>query len=198
MSISTYSELVSAVGDWLDRDDLAARSSTFIQLAEARLNRLLDDPEMEVTATLQAAGDFTALPTDFGEMVSISTGDGRLQQVGPVEFASFSSISGVPRYYVVEDGAIGFAPGNATANIRLVYRRRLPALGTGNPTNWLLTLAPDAYLYGALVQAEGFLAEDERVAGWKAMFDEAIGELRMDGARRKYGAGGLAPRIRRA
>jgi hypothetical protein len=79
----------------------------------------------------------------------------------------------------------------------MVYRRRLPALGTANQTNWLLTLAPDAYLYGALVQAEGFLAEDDRVAGWKAMFDEAIAELRQDGDRRKFGAGPIAPRIHR-
>ncbi len=199
MAISNFSELVSAVGDWLDRDDLDTAVPTFIQLAEARLNRLLDDPEMEVTSTIIAAGDSTALPADFGEMVSISTGNGALHPVGAVEFATFdSSITGTPRYYVVQDGSISFAPGNATAAIRMVYRRRIPALTAANPTNWLLSLAPDAYLYGALVQAEGFLAEDERVGGWKDMFDETIAELRSDGSRRKWGAGGLRPRISRA
>ncbi len=197
MTIATYTDLVTAVGDWLDRDDLATRSATFIQLAEARMNRLLDDPEMEVTSNVIAAGDYTALPADFGEMVSITTGDGPLRPVGPVEFAGFNTLAGTPRYYVVVDGSISFAPGNQTAPIRMVYRRRLPPLGAVNATNWLLTLAPDAYLYGALVQAEGFLAEDDRIAGWKAMFDEAIGELRIDAARRKWGAGGLAPRVRR-
>jgi hypothetical protein len=198
MSILTFTDLVSAVGDWLDREDLDTAVPTFIQLAEARMNRLLDDPEMEVTSNIVAAGDYTALPADFGEMVSISTGDGPLHPVGPVEFAGFRSVSGIPRYYVVVDGSISFAPGNATAPITLVYRRRIPALTSDNTTNWLLSLAPDAYLYGALVQAEGFLAEDDRIAGWKAMFDEAISELRIDGARRKWGAGGLRPRINRA
>jgi hypothetical protein len=50
MSIGTYTEL-AAVGDWLDRDDLETRSADFIRLAEVRLNRLLEDPDMEVGDT---------------------------------------------------------------------------------------------------------------------------------------------------
>lgn len=199
MSLSTYTGLVSAIGDWLDRDDLAARASDFIRLTEVRLNRLLEDPDMEVSTTTIASGVATPLPADFGEMVSISTGDGRLTAVGPVEFASFdSSISGTPRNYVIRDGAISFAPANATASIDLVYRRSIPPLNEVSGTNWLLERAPDIYLYGALVQASAFLAEDDRVGMWKSAFDEAIAELKQDGTRRKWGAGPLAPRIRRA
>lgn len=196
MSIVSYSTLVTAIGDWLDRDDLAARAPTFIQLAEARLNRLLEDPEMEVTSTTTATGDATALPSDFGSMVSVSTGDGRLAATGPVEFAAYDdTITGIPRHYVIRDGAISFWPGNSTAAIRLVYRRRLPALSEAAPSNWLLTLAPDVYLYGALVQASAFIVEDDRLELWKSAFDEAIAELRADGSRRKWGAGPIGPRV---
>lgn len=197
MSISNFDELVSAVSDWLDRDDLSSAVPTFIQLAEARMNRLLEDPEMDVRSISVATGDYTALPADFGEMISITTGNGPLRQVGPVEFAGFNSTSGTPRYYLMVDGAISFAPSNTTTPITMIYRRTIPALSASNTTNWLLSRAPDAYLYGALVQAEGFLAEDDRIAGWKAMFDEALSELRSDGSRRRWGAGGLAPRVRR-
>jgi hypothetical protein len=198
MSIDNYSELVTAVGDWLDRDDLAAKVPTFIQLAEARLNRLLEDPEMEVTSTTTATGDYTALPSDFGAMVSVSTGDGVLRAAGPVEFAALDhTVTGTPRYYTVVDGSISFAPNNSSAVIRIVYRRRIPALTASNTTNWLLTLAPDVYLYGALVQAEAFLAEDDRLELWKSAFDESIAELRGDASRRKWGAGPIGPRIRR-
>lgn len=198
MTIASYNDLVTAVGDWLDRGDLAARAPTFIQLAEARLNRLLEDPEMDVTTVTNAGGVATALPSDFGSMVSVSTGNGPLLATGPVEFASYdSSISGTPRRYVIVDGAISFAPANSTAQITMVYRRRLPALTLVAPSNWLLALAPDVYLYGALVQASAFLAEDDRLDLWKAAFDEAIAELRADGSRRKWGAGPIAPRINR-
>ena len=117
--------------------------------------------------------------------------------MGRLSSHSFRDVSGTPRSYAIVDGSITFAPGNVTTPITMLYRRRLPALTAASPTNWLLTLAPDVYLYGALTQAEGFLAEDDRVAGWKSMFDEAIAELRMDGARRKWGAGPIAPRINR-
>lgn len=197
MSITNYTDLVAAVGSWLDRDDLATQASTFIQLAEARMNRLLDDPNMEVISTSTASGELTALPADFGAMVSVSTGNGPLAQTGSVEFASYRSISGIPRHYVINNNSIGFAPTNTTTPITMIYRRRIPALSAANLTNWLLTLAPDVYLYGALVQAEGFLAEDNRLSGWKNSFDEALAELRTDGARRKYGAGPLLPRINR-
>ncbi len=196
-ALANYTELSAYVEDLLDRDDLADRISTFVRLAEARMNRLLDDPEMEVRTTATATGNYTALPADFGEMVSISTGNGSLAAVGPVEFSGFNSVSGTPRYYSILDGSITFAPANSTAPISMVYRRRIPGLTATSPTNWLLSLAPDAYLYGTLVQAAAFLAEDERVGMWKAAFDEAIGELRIDAARRKWGAGPLAPRIRR-
>lgn len=198
MSIATYSELVTAIGDWLDRDDLATRAPDFIQLAEARLNRLLEDPEMEVTSTITATGDYTALPSDFGAMVSVSTGDGRLSAVGPVEYASYdTSVTGTPRHYTIVDGSIAFAPRNSSAVIRMVYRRRLPALTAASPINWLLSLAPDVYLYGSLVQASAFLAEDDRLDLWKSAFDEAIAELRAEGSRRKWGSGPIGPRVRR-
>lgn len=198
MSIATYSDMVTAVGDWLDRGDLAARIPDFLRLTEARLNRLLDDPDMEVSTTIAATGDYTALPADFGEMVSINTGRGPLGAIGPVEFAGYDhTITGYPRVYSIVDQTIAFAPANATASIALVYRRTIPALNLSNPTNWLINRAPDIYLYGALVQASAFLAEDDRVGLWKSAFDEAIQELRIDSQRRKWGAGPIAPRIRR-
>lgn len=198
MSLSTYSDLVSAVGDWLDRTDLAARSADFIRLTESRLNRLLDDPDMEVTVTLTASSAFTTLPIDFGEMVSISTGNGPLAQVGPVEFAGYDhTVSGNPRVYNIVERAIAFAPANNTASITLVYRRSIPPISSVNATNWLIERAPDVYLYGALVQASAFLSEDDRVGLWKSAFDEAIAELKADAGRRKWGSGPIAPRIRR-
>lgn len=187
--------LIDALGDWLDRDDLDTKADTFIALTEARLNRLLEDPDMEVSTTL--TGDGASLPADFGSMVSIGTADGYpLAQMGNQEYAAIRPISGVSRYYTIKAGKVYYVPGSA--NPTLIYRRRIPALTSSNTTNWLLDRAPDAYLYGCLVQAFGWDQDDDRVGGWKAMFDEAINELRIDGLRRKWGAGPIAPRIRRA
>ena len=39
MAISTFTELKTAVDNWLARTDLAGRAPEFIALAEARMNR---------------------------------------------------------------------------------------------------------------------------------------------------------------
>lgn len=198
MSLSTYSDLVSAIGDWLDRDDLETRAPDFIRLAEVRLNRLLSDPDMETTTTLTATSEYTALPADFGEMVSISADGDPLKVLSAAEYAGTDhTITGEARWYAIVDGQIAFVPLDTAAVIRLVYRQSIPALTASAASNWLLTRAPDVYLYGSLVQAEAFLAEDDRLALWKSAFDEAVSELRIDAARRKWGAGPIAARIRR-
>lgn len=192
--MQTYSELVTAIGAYLDRDDLASNIPTFIRLTESRLNRLLDDPDMEVVTTL--AGDGVALPADFGSIVSIGTADGNpLRPMTNAEYASVRPVGGVPRYYTIQDGALRYVPG--PANVTLVYRRSIPPLSYAEPLNWLLSRAPDLYLYGVLLQASAFLVEDERLGLWKSAFDEAIDELRMDGVKRKWGPGPVAARIRR-
>lgn len=193
-----YSELVQMIGDWLDREDLAARSAMFIRLAEARLNRLLDDPNMEVRLSDTSYEEGVPLPEDFGAVVSITTGNGELRAMGAGEMAAYPANSGLPRAYGIVNGSLYFAPRNASTPYTLVYRRRIPPLTAESPINWLISLAPDVYLYGALLQASGFLAEDSRIPLWKAAFDEAISELVTDGARRKWGSGPIAPRIRRA
>ena len=194
MTLATYAELANDIAGYLDRDDLTARIPTFIRLTESRLNRLLADPDMEVAATL--SGDGATLPADFGSMVSIGTADGNpLRVMTNSEYAAVRPSSGIPRYYTIRDGAIYYVPGSAT--VTLLYRRAIPALTSSSTTNWLLERAPDLYLYGALLQAALFLVEDERVPIWKAAFDEAIDELKVDGARRKWGAGPTAARVRR-
>jgi hypothetical protein len=162
----------------------------WLTLVEARLNRLLQDPDMEVVTTL--TGDGAALPADFGEMIAIGTADSnRLTPISNVEYASISPLSGTSRFYTIREGKVYYAPGSV--NPTLVYRRRIPALTSTNTANWLLDRAPDVYFYGVLLQANAWDVDNEAASGWKALWDEAIDELRTDGARRKWGAGPLAP-----
>jgi hypothetical protein len=189
-----YANLLALVADTLDRDDVATRLPDWLTLVEARLNRLLQDPDMEVVTTL--TGDGAALPADFGEMIALGTADdNRLTPISNVEYASIRPLSGTSRLYTIREGKVYYAPGSV--NPTLVYRRRIPALTSTNTANWLLDRAPDVYFYGVLLQANAWDVDNEAASGWKALWDEAIDELRTDGARRKWGAGPLAPRIRR-
>ena len=199
MTVGTYSELVTELEAYLDRVDYTARIPTFIKLTEVRLNRLLDDPDMEVRATATATAQYTALPLDFKRMVGVTTGnDYALEQVSGGTITSLDQTNvGIPRQYAIVDGSISFSPISTNSAITMLYIRSIPPLTAALPSNWLLTRAPDLYLYGALVQASIYGWNDERVPGFKALFDKAVDEMRTDGANRRWGSAPLAPRLGR-
>lgn len=188
-----YSDLQSNIAIWLQRDDLTARIPTFIELAEASFCRRLKTVDGQVRARATLAGQYLALPDDCKEMRSIEIvgGNTPLEYLTPQQMRGFELSRGVgqPKAYTVEDEQIRFAPFTDDSNtVELVYLARLTPLSGGSPTNWLIDLAPDAYLFGSLVQAEAYIGNDERIALWKAGLEEAIQEVETDGRQRDSGA----------
>ena len=62
-------------------------------------------------------------------------------------------------------------------SIELLYYQRIPALSNTNPTNWLLTICPNAYLYGALLAAQPYLINDERIPMIQSLYRQAVDGL---------------------
>ena len=196
-AIKNYAELVVAIKEWLDRDDIAdTRIGTFINLAEDRLNRLLRYPDMETATTIFATGETAALPTDFLELRAVykeGNPDQPLQSLSPHGMRSqFMGMSGDPVAYAIEGRTLIVGP-VGDLRLELLYYAKIPSLTESTPTNWLLDRFPSVYLYGALVQAEAFLVNPERAAFWQGAFDQAIGEVMQDGLRGRWGAGPLRP-----
>jgi hypothetical protein len=180
--ISDFASLQTAVGNWLNKSgdaNLTARIPEFIQLAEARFQRKLDDEQQNTVTTITFADGIAPLPADFDGLNSI---DGDFQE-DPVLFDVVGS-------YIRTDPAV---TGSATIN----YRQGIPALSVSNTTNWLLTKAPDIYLFGALLQAEFFGWNDERLPLIKSAHDEMLDELHVNSENRRWNRDALAPRILR-
>ena len=70
----------------------------------------------------------------------------------------------------------------------LRYRKRPDALSIDTASNWLLSDHPDAYLYGALLQAATWLKEQDDVVQWGALFTTAINAINGDDKRQSLGA----------
>jgi hypothetical protein len=181
MAITTYAELVAAVGNWLDHNLFAARTPEFIALFEAAANRRLRVREQEATATLTPSSVAVALPADYLAWRRVTwTGAPRveLQYVHPsyLQAAYPSSPTDVPRIFTIEGSTLKVRPLDTTP-LELDYFQKIPALSDGTPTNWLLAAHPDLYLFGALVEAEMFGVNDERAPQWKARRDEVFDEI---------------------
>lgn len=197
MAFATRLDLANAIASWLNRSNLTAQIPDFIRLTEVRLNRLLRDPDQLITTTINLSSGSGTIPADFGQMVALGDAGTRLTQVTPGEFGTYSSVAGDPKIYTVGAGVIRVLPGSGSASTPITYYRAIPALTADGSTNWLLTRAPDIYLYGSLLQAEFYGWNDERLGTIKAAYDEAIAELRVDGEGRRWGAAPMAPKLGR-
>ena len=209
--IVDYASLQSAVIEYLARDQdvtLIARIPTFIQLAEARFNRQLFVRQMEKRATALVdpavtEPEFISLPADFQSMRRVRlcdvTGKPWLEFKSGVQMDDYrfgtANVAARPRYFTVFGHEIELAPTpDAAYTIEMVYRQNIPPLAS-NGTNWLLTLAPDLYLYGALLESAPYLKEDARIQTWGLGLTSALGDLNNPGLSSSFSAGPMTVRV---
>lgn len=189
MSISNFTELKAAVANYLHRTDLTSMIPEFITLAEAKLNRLLRIRAMENVATGNCSTS-VSLPTGFMEMRSITATDGSstwpLTYVTPNQINSNSS---VPAKYSIVGDSIYFIGPSASYTYTMVYYKRLDPLSTATDgINWLITNAPDAYLYGTLMEAMPYIKDDQRVSLWADSLEAVITTLNRTDTDDRFGA----------
>jgi hypothetical protein len=175
MSIRNYDELQTSVAGWLKRTNLSDQIPDFITLAEAGFNRVLRVRQMAATYTRTTNAYTVALPDDFLAAAKIQL-DGR-------------TLTYIERYSV-DSNDLGRSDGNrytmigsqlwllsrvgASSVLTLDYYQRITPLSDDEPQNWLIEDAPDAYLYGSLMQAEPYLKNDQRVAIWSSLYGQII------------------------
>lgn len=206
MSLDTYSNLRTAIGEHLNRTDLSASdaiTADLIKLAEAKLAR---DPRLRylTKATVSISADDYALPSGFRELISLyhdgETYYGPIKICSPDQLAHHKSrfggvraTGGVPQWAAIVGTAnptLRFAPVMTTSfDFKLIYNSTIRGneLSDSNTSNWLLDLAPDIYLYSALVEAEAYLQEDQRIMVWKGLLEESLRQYHLDQQRREFG-----------
>ena len=211
VQITGYSSLQTAVTEYLARDQdvtMIARIPTFIQLFEAKMNRGLFVRQMEarsttVVDTTTSEPEMISLPSDFQSMrrmrLSSVTGKPCLEFKSGTQMDEYrfliSDVIAQPRYFTIFGDEIELAPTpDQNYTLEMVYRQNIPPLATNDP-NWLLTLAPDLYLYGALLESAPYIKEDGRIQTWGLGFKTALDELNNLGLTSTFNASPLTVRI---
>ena len=185
MAISNYTELKTAVANWLDRDDLTDRIPEFIALAEARFNRVLRLRSMEVkyTADTVAGQRNLALPTSYIQMRNFQVNTSPLTTLSYVTPEIYDrvwggSTTGTPKFYTILANEVSFGPIPASVQeVEMLFYKKFDNLSVTTTTNWLITNAPDIYLYGTMLEAEPFIMNDERVPLWAQALQQGISDL---------------------
>lgn len=181
MSLTTYSDLKTAVANYLARTDLTTQIPDFISLAELRMQRELRIRQMLVSATpVTVAGTKTvALPNDFIEVRDLVVDGNPAQPLNYFAPAALSrnsrtTQSGKPSDYTIlaSDFQLSPIPDGAYDLILLYYAKPTP-LSDANTSNVFLANVPDMLLYASLLEAEPYLMNDARVATWVALYERA-------------------------
>lgn len=204
MALTTYAELKTSIGDWLNRSDLTAVIPDFISLAEAQIERTLRTRQMLTRTTLSIDAEFESTPSDFLEVKAF-----KLSSTNPNTPLSFMTMdaldqestkftaSGRPKFFGVVGSEFRFVPTpDSTYTAEIVYFANLNKLSGSVATNFLLTSSPDIYLYGSLLQAAPYLQDDARIQTWATLYERALNDLQTADDRGSTSGGSLLTRAK--
>ena len=183
-SVMTYDSLVENIQSYLERTDTATLEKTplFIMLAEQTIAsqiKFLGNLTV-VESTMVSNQPVIDKPARWHKTVSFNiTVAGERQ---PVllrkyeylrEYWPNATDTGIPAYFADYDYTHWLvAPTPASGyTFEVLYYERIQPLDSSNQTNWFTIYAPQALLYGSLLQAMPFLKNDERMAMWQQNYD---------------------------
>jgi hypothetical protein len=201
MALSTYSELKSAVANWLNRSDLTDEiADDFIKLTEADFNAKLRIRPMEQIDTITIDSETETVPTGFIAVRSFyilsSSTKFPLEYITPHNMFEIrgGSRSGRPRSYTIESDneteTFRFGPSPDTSYTGyLSYYKAISALSVSNTSNWMLANHPAVYLYGSLYHAANFLGgiDQTQLGQWLQMYSTALERCENNDRQDSYG-----------
>lgn len=198
MAVSmTYNSLFNDISTYLERTDTATldKIPTFIMLAEQVLAseiKFLGNLTVNESTMVQGNPIITK-PARWRKTVSMNvTVAGERQPVFlrtyeyMRQFWPDDAQEGVPQYYGDYDyqhWLIAPTPDDAYT-FEVMYYEEVQPLDATNQQNWFTQYAPQAMLYGSLLQAMPFLKNDERMPMWQAQYDKIVNQLKTENIQR--------------
>jgi hypothetical protein len=91
-----------------------------------------------------------------------------------------------PLYYADYDydhWALGPKP-DAAYTVEIIYYSRIQPLDSSNQENLITREAPQALLFGTLLQTQGFLKSPDKLQLWQSLYDKAMAALKAENASR--------------
>ncbi len=190
----TYAQLKTAIQDYAENTEssFVTHLPDFIRAAEDRIFKLVD---LEVfrknaTSTLTASDPYLSVPTDYLSAFSLSlTNDSAkefllqkdvnyLQEYNPNP-----ATTGTPKYYAffdIDNFILAPTPDdNYVVELHYYYRPASLTAGADSGTTWLSENAPNALLYGSLVEAYIYMKGEQDMLGmYEKQFTEALSRIK--------------------
>jgi hypothetical protein len=192
-SVMTYSSLVENIQSYLERTDQATidKIPTFIMLAEQVMAadlKFLGNLTV-ATSNMVQGENVIDKPARWRKTVSMNVTVNGVRQ--PIFLRKYEYLreywpnptqQDVPFFYCDYDYThwmIAPTPDDDYA-YEVLYYERVQPLDATNQSNWFTEYAPQALLYGSLLQAMPFLKNDERIPMWQAQYEQIMNVLKTE------------------
>ena len=184
----TYDNLIQDVINYMERNDdqFVAQIPSLIGLAEsaiaAELKTYLQMTVVETTLLQNQV--ILAKPARWRKTVSMKTNGKPMLMRSQDYIAQYQSEStpSAPLYYGEYDyNNWAFAPApDADYPVEIIYYSEIQPLDTSNQQNLFTREAPQAMLFGTLLQAQGYLKALDKLPVWKGYYTDAITALKKE------------------
>tara|TARA_A100000171_G_C2111986_1_gene135549 strand:+ start:53 stop:700 length:648 start_codon:yes stop_codon:yes gene_type:complete len=190
----TYAQLKTAIQDYTENTETSFVTNlpTFIRAAEDRIFKLVDLEVFRKNATSAVTQNdpYLSLPTDFLASFSLSITNGSSKEfllqkdVNYIqEYNPNPATTGTPKYYAMFDvNNLILAPtpdSNYACEFHYYYRPASLTAGADSGTTWLSDNAPNALLYGSLVEAYIYMkGEPDMLQLYEKQFTEAMTRIK--------------------
>ena len=190
----TYAQLKTAIQDFAENTEssFVTNLPVFIRSCEDRIFSVTDLElfRKNATSALSASDPYLSVPTDYLasfslQLTSPGSKDFLLQKdVNFVQqYSNDAGATGTPRYYAMFDVGnfvLGPTPdSNYTTELHYYYRPTSITSGADSGTTWLSENAPNALLYGSLVEAYTYMkGEQDMMQLYEQRFAQEIQRLK--------------------
>jgi len=184
----TYDNLVQDVINYMERNDaqFVAQIPSLIGLAEsaiaAELKTYLQMTVVETTLLENQV--ILAKPARWRKTISLKTNGKPMLMRSQDYIAQYQSESdpGVPLYYAEYDyNNWAFAPApDANYPVEIIYYSEIQPLDSSNQQNLFTREAPQAMLFGTLLQAQGYLKALDKLPIWKGYYTDCLAALKKE------------------
>jgi hypothetical protein len=188
--VQTYDSLVADVINYSERNDpqWIAMIPNLIYLAEqeiaAQVKTLWQLTVVNTTLVPGSQGAVLQKPARWRKTISMSVnGEPVLKRSQDyVRQVQYETGTGQPLYYADYDyNNWSLAPvPNQAYPVQITYYSLIQPLSQDNQENLITREAPQALLYGTLLQAQGYLKNSEKITVWKSYYDTSMAALKAE------------------
>lgn len=206
-TFKNYGELEELIVDWVDRQDIKDKISTFVRLITSEVSKDLRIPTMEEKVVLNVYGDGSVnIPNNLLELISLdwlTTEADKVIARTPLNRGSlnkftkskespsygatpnsFTRILNSFRIYplpaseeTVKDN--GVYNDTVIGNVEAYYYSVPFTINENGETNWILQVSPDIYFYGCLMHAYRYIRDIDAAEYWQSKYERSIKELQV-------------------